>query len=85
MTSKRLIVMNIEEQTQDQINWDPNKCLLINWFSVVGSVFVVLGLYSVLWGKGKEEEQKGRSREEAKEGKEDLECQMNGKQNYIKS
>ena len=46
-------------------------------------MFVVLGLYVVLWGKGKEEGQRG-SKEEVEQGKEDLECQMNEKI-YIKS
>ena len=57
--------------------------ICVVWLSVVGSLFVVLGLYAVLWGKGKEENQRG-SREEAEEGKEDLELQINGKL-YIRS
>ncbi|WKA02635.1 hypothetical protein VitviT2T_020797 [Vitis vinifera] len=55
----------------------------LHFGTVVGSLFVVLGLYAVLWGKGKEENQRG-SREEAEEGKEDLELQINGKL-YIRS
>lgn len=58
----------------------PDICLI--WFSVIGSILIVFGLYSVLWGKNREMNKKDATQETVaeeaiKDGeKDDMESQL---------